>query len=131
MHRGRSFAIILLIATIVTLISCAKDHQPAADRLLHGSWKTSYGDTITFSKENGKDILTYNMSLNPVRPMRTKKEYSFRNDKLSLNEGPGATDFRTINTFNWKKRGRLFEVQGIEWFMFLSSAGTYFTFTKI
>jgi hypothetical protein len=131
MRRKLSSVIMLLTVTIIASISCTRDNQPAADPSLYGSWKTSYGDTITFSKENGKDILTYNMSLNAVLPVHTKKAYSFQNDKLSIHDGPSATDFRTINTFKWQEKGRSFEVQGIEWFMFLSSTATWFTFTKI
>ena len=131
MHRKPLFLILLLTVIIVASSSCPRDDQPAADSSLYGTWKTSYGDTITFLKENGKDILTYDMSRNMAQPLRTKKEYSFQHNKLSLQELPGTTDFRTITTFKWRETGRSFEVQGIEWFNFLSSTLTYFTFTKI
>jgi len=121
---------ILACASTLSILSCAKDSQ--ADKSdLYGQWKTSYGDTITFARENGLDILTYDMSLNNSMPAATKKEFSYQSNKLGLKDGFNGNDFHFLQTFTWNQRGRSFTIQGIEWFMFLNSTTTYFTFTKI
>jgi uncharacterized protein (DUF2147 family) len=122
------FAAVLLI--IAFTFSCKKDNG-LNEEAFYGKWKTSYGDTISFVKENGKNILIYNVSLNASLPTNVKKEFIYKNHKLGLKEGWNGDDFQVLQTFTWKKPGKSFEVQGIEWFGFLSSTQTYFTFTKI
>lgn len=125
----RSLLVCLVVLSIV-LLSCKKDNMAEYD-MLYGKWKTSYGDTITFARENSNDILTYDVSLNPVLPVDTKTDFRYINGKLEIKRYPGLTDFSKLETFKWKNIGQSFEVQGVEWFMFLSSTLTYFTFTKI
>ncbi len=128
MRQLFSFTILLVMVSV--FISCQKkDTTPNSS--LYGQWKTSYGDTITFSQENGKDILTYDLSLNASMPVDTKKEFTYRDNKLGILDGLNGNDFRILQTFKWKQEGRAFEVQGIEWFLFVNSTNSYFTFTKI
>ena len=89
-------------------------------------------ENIIYVQINGKNILSYNVSLNASLPSHTQKEFIYRNKKLGLKTGvnvPG--NFSFLETFKWHQTGKSFEVQGIEWFPFLSSTLTYYTFTKI
>lgn len=122
--------LIILSFYVINCSSCQQDDIPA-NNSLYGQWKTSYGDTITFSVENGKNILTYDMSMNPDLPVHTKKEFNYSGNKLGILDGLNGNDFRTLQTFKWTEEGKSFEVQGVEWFLFLNSTNTYFTFTKI
>ena len=115
---------------VITSISCQKQNVSTGNSF-YGQWKTSYGDIITFSRENGKDILTFNQSLNVDPPVATKKEFIYRENKLGILDGLNGNDFRMLQTFKWKRTGKSFEVQGVEWFLFVNSTNTYFTFTKI
>lgn len=126
--RSLLFCLSLGFSTI--LLSCNKDNT-GENNSLYGKWKTSYGDTITFAKENSNDILIYDASLNPVLPVDTKTDFRYVNGKLEIKRYPGFDDFYRLETFKWKTEGQSFEVQGLEWFMFISSTTTYFTFTKI
>jgi len=125
----RSFLSCLVLLFSCILLSCKKD--AAENELLYGKWKTSYGDTIKFARESNNDILTYDASMNPVQPVDTKTDFRYINGKLEIKRYPGMADFSRLETFKWKNVGQSFEVQGVEWFMFLSSTTTYFTFTKI
>lgn len=118
------------VTTILFIFSCGKDSQ-SDKSTLYGRWKTSYGDTITFAQENGTAILTYDMSLNNALPVDTKKEFVYQHDKLGIKDGLNGNDFRVLRSFNWSQRGHSFTVQGVEWFLFVNSTNTYFTFTKI
>ena len=122
------FSFIVLFVMASTFISCQKESTTTS---IYGQWKTNYGDTITFSKENGKNMLTYDQSLNADRPVDTKIEFTYSDNKLGILDGLNGNDFRMLQSFKWKQRGRSFEVQGIEWFLFVNSTNTYFTFTKI
>lgn len=118
---------------ILSVFSCKKD-ELAANAVFYGKWKTSYGDTIEFARENGKDILTYDESLNPFMPTNTKREYRYHLDKLAIKmpDGyPAISAFRVFQSFTWIQEGQSFSLQGIEWFLFMSASTTYFTFTKI
>ncbi len=62
---------------------------------------------------------------------RIDKEYTYKDNKLGLKDGLNGDDFHFFQSFKWIQKGSVFEIQGIQWFMFLSSTTTYFTFTKI
>jgi hypothetical protein len=116
----------------ISIFSCKKEKGTGTESFL-GKWKTSYGDTILFARVNGKNMITYDRSMNPSMPLTSDYEYAYQNNKLGIKDGiasiPGG--FRFFQSFKWLDRGRSFEIQGVEWFLFLSSSGTYFTFTKI
>jgi hypothetical protein len=115
----------------IFIFSCKKDKE-TAESVFFGKWKASYGDTIEFRRVNGKNILNYDRSLNPTMPLTTGIEYSYRDGKLGIKDGLASFgSYRVLQSFKWLDEGRSFEVQGVEWFVFLSSTGTYFTFTKI
>jgi hypothetical protein len=122
----------LLIA--VFIFSCKKDKDIATTTFL-GKWKTSYGDTVVFARVNGQNIISYDRTMNPTLPNRSNSEYTYKDNKLGIKDGfvnPGSiTGFRFFQSFKWLEEGRSFEIQGVEWFMFMSSTTTYFTFTKI
>jgi len=123
------FIVTSLLVTASTSISCQKEDASPGNSF-YGQWKTSYGDTISFSRENGKNILTYNQSMNPNLQVDLKKEFTYRDNKLGILDGLNGNDFRMLQTFKWNRQGRSFEVQGVEWFLFVNSTNTYFTFTK-
>ncbi|MEI9945919.1 MAG: hypothetical protein WDN26_17070 [Chitinophagaceae bacterium] len=120
------------LALVFSLSLCTKENQTSASTF-YGHWKTSYGDTITFSRENGKNIVEYDQSMSPSVPRTDKYEYTFKDGKLAIKDGMMGTpdDFRIYRTFAWIEEGKSFTIQGLEWFAFISSTITYFTFTKI
>ena len=120
----------VFFATMTAILSCNRDSLSDQD-ILYGQWQTSYGDTITFARENSKDILTYDMSMNRAMPHTTKNEFTYRDNKLGIKDGFNGNDFRFFESFAWDRRGRSFTVRGAEWFMFVNSANTYFTFTRL
>jgi hypothetical protein len=120
-----------LIATAIIIFSCKKENNNNVN-LFYGNWKTSYGDTITFSKIGNKNILSYDFSLNPALPTKTNYEYTYQNNRLGIkNSLPVSNNYTFLESFRWLQQGQSFEVQGIHWFPFISSTQTYFTFTKI
>lgn len=127
------YSCILMPACIALIsFSCSKD-KSGRDILL-GKWKSSYGDTISFYKENGKNIVHYKVasySPGPV-PVGDFHEYSYENERLSIKDNAGSSEpFRELTTFTWTDKGNVFTVQGVQWFMFMSATITYFKFTKI
>ena len=116
----------------VLIFSCKKEKGVSSEIFL-GKWKTSYGDTIQFSKAYGKNIVSYDLSMNPTMPANRDFEYSYRNGKLGIRDGFSSSfnGFRYLQTFRWLDEGRSFEVLGAEWLLILSSTSVYFTFTKI
>lgn len=100
--------------------------------MFYGYWKTSYGDTIRFFRQGGRDVVTYDRAMNPSMPMRSTSEYNYANEKLGIKDGfAGPVQFRYFTTFVWLQPRKTFEVQGVEWFGFISSTSTKFTFTKL
>jgi hypothetical protein len=128
---AKRFLYFVSISLLFIFFGCKKQSLTGADQL-YGNWKTSYGDTIRFSKQGHKDVITYDMSMNPTMPLRTTKEYSFENNRFGIKDGmAGPVNFRYFDTFTWVSPGEQFQVLGMEWFMFISSSTTVFTFTKI
>lgn len=118
-------------AATVMIFSCSKE-KDTDEAPFYGLWATSYGDTIRFYKLNGKSMIAYNNSMNPSPTAVNSYEFAYMMNKLLIKDGmPGARNFRVLQTFRWIQEGRSFEVLGIEWFMFISSSTTRFTFTKI
>ena len=131
LKKYSQFIIVFVIVQAIILVSCKKENNSDIS-LFYGSWKTSYGDTIVFSRTDNKNILRYNVSLNPVLPAKTTIEYTYKNDKLGIkNDWNGPNTFQFFQSFRWIQKGEIFEIQGVEWLPFLSSTQVYFTFTKI
>lgn len=127
-----SFLLIAFLIVLTFLFSCKKDKNETNAVTFYGKWKTSYGDTVTFTRVNGKNVIRYDASMNPGLPMQTTEEYTYRNNKLGIRSSFSSIgDFRMMNTFQWIDEGRSFKIQGVEWFVFMSSTATWFTFTKI
>lgn len=132
MKKQFLYIITFLIISVVLFVSCKKDKSEDNPEvsLFYGNWKTSYGDTITFSSSSRKNMLNYN-SMSPAA-LRVNQEYTYEDNKLRLKDGlNGPDNFHFFQSFKWIQKGSIFEVQGIHWFNFLSSTLTYFTFTKI
>ncbi|HEX7906272.1 MAG TPA: hypothetical protein VF487_20500 [Chitinophagaceae bacterium] len=122
----------LFVILLWSFFSCSKENQVEYQQF-YGKWKTSYGDTIEFKKENGKSVLIYNELMNPSLPVAVKREFRYNNNKLAIKLPgyPSTDEYREFQTFAWIQAQQSFTIQGIEWFNFLSSTQTYFTFTRI
>lgn len=134
----RRFSFVPIAALLTTFFfSCKKSTDSnGSNTLFYGKWKTSYNDTIEFIHENGKDYVIYDESMSPAVPFNSKKQFRYSLGKLHIEmptgwPAPGVVDFRKLDSFNWIITGQSFGVQGVEWFLFMSSSSTYFTFTKI
>lgn len=128
------YLIASLLVPVILLVSCKKDKNEDNPEvsLFYGNWKASYGDTITFSRSNNKNILNYDVSMNPAFAPRANNEFTYKNEKLGIKDGyEGPGKFHFFPSFKWLQKGSVFEIQGMQWFLFLSSSSTYFTFTKI
>jgi hypothetical protein len=122
---------LLFVTLLFAFFGCKKQSLDSASQF-YGYWKTSYGDTIRFSRQGNKNVITYDLTMNPSMPVRTTNEYTFENNKFGIRDGMASvTGFRYINSFAWVSPNEEFQVQGVEWFFFLSSTSTIFTFTKI
>jgi hypothetical protein len=130
MKRSAALPFFLFLLPLVIFFSCSKNNQPD-NTILYGKWKTSYGDTILFAHENGIDVLTYKNSLNNALSVVSKNDFSYQHNKLGIKDGLNGPDYRFLQTFTWNQPGTSFTVQGVEWFLFMNSTNTYFTFTKI
>ena len=136
--RNRSFMIkmqkrnayILAVLIVIALISCSKESK-SVPQFFYGKWKANYGDTLVFSRSNGRNIVTYNNSMNSLNLMRADHEFTYRDEKLGVIQWSGTQEFNFFSSFRWIQPGESFEIQGIQWFGFLNSTMTYFTFTKI
>jgi hypothetical protein len=111
--------------------SCRKDSTMYKD-LFYGKWQTSYGDTITFFNQNGKNLLHYNRSTNPSAHKDTTIEFIFTNNKFGLKDGYGFNgNFRMLPTFTWAQEGKIYSAAAIEWFPFVSSTTVHYTFLRV
>lgn len=121
----------LLTAAILLLTSCKKEDNESI-ALLYGKWRTSYSDTIEFYQRGSSDFIRYDKTLNPSAPATVDEEYTFMDNKLGIKNGYGNHGaFFFFKSFSWIARGQSFQVQGVDWFSFMSSTTTWFTFTKI
>jgi hypothetical protein len=123
----------LLFGGLLFLASCDKADEENDGSIFFGRWKTSYDDTVLFHNQNGKNMVQYDASMNANLPAITNHEYRYIDGKFSLNHTPNSGDdyFWEMDTFKWLEYGKSFQVQGLQWFMFLQSTQTIFTFTRI
>lgn len=131
MTRHLLFAF-LACTVITTSFSC---HKEVSDtNPFYGNWKASYGDTVTFAREDGRNILIYDVSGSPGGPtpgITDFHEFDYKDGKFYIKEGIGTSSgFRHIPSFAWVEEGKQFTVEKTAWLSFISSTGT-FTFTKI
>ena len=122
----------LLIVIFLAMPGCTKNTISGGEDL-YGVWVkgSNAGDTLRFFEKNGKNVLSYSLSFNPQLPMPTEREFKLNNDQLSLQLLGGSRDFQPITSFKWISRRETFEIEGIEFFPFMASMRTYFTYRKI
>ena len=117
---------------IITSFSCNKEVSDS--NRFYGNWKASYGDTVTFARENGRNILIYDVSGSPGGPtpgITNDHEFDYKDGKFYIKEGIGTSNsFRHIPSFAWVQEGKEFTIEKTEWLSFISSTGK-FTFTRI
>ncbi len=129
MSLRKIFSLSLCISAIFCLSLCTREKDTGTVSF-RGEWEASYGDTIRFFRENGKNIVSYNQSISAFLTTN-KYEYTYRGGKLGIKNGFAGPDFTTYQTFTWIEEGKSFRIQGVDWFPFISSTTTWYTFTKI
>lgn len=111
-------------------MSCTKgDINNLGHSGFYGQWESSYGDTLRFYRANGRNQLEYRMSLNTMAA-RTVCEFLYKEGRLGLKHA-GNPEIQWFQTFSWVDSNRVFEIQGWEWFPFLSSTSTRFRFHRL
>ena len=126
----KRYCYIILLLFNAAFASCRKDSTDTPE-IFYGNWKTSYGDTINFSLNNGTNTILYNNSMNPAMPQRISHEFTYRDNKLGIKDGFNGSDFHFFQSFKWVQPGQSYTIQGVDWFNFVNSSSTVFTFTKI
>jgi hypothetical protein len=124
---------VLLVSTLlISSFSCTKEESDTS--LFYGYWKASYGDTITFANQNGRNALIYDVSGSPGGPepgITNDHEFDYSDGKFYIKQGIGTSNnFRQVSSFEWVKEGKEFTIEKSEWLYFISSVGK-FTFTRI
>lgn len=130
----RQLSVFLLTGiALISSFSCKKEHN-SPESIFYGKWKTSYNDTITFARQNDKNVVYYIASsgLLGVQSPGPISEFEYTlNGELRIKENPAiVNEFRTIHSFAWVQRGNVFTVQSADWFPFMSAMYP-FTFTRI
>lgn len=128
----RHLLVLLLgLVMIVSVFSCKKDNISSA-AIFYGKWKTSYGDTITFARQDGKNVIYYFNDLNPGPGVPGAiREYAYFAGTFQMKYVVSVNDpFFAVKTFKWVTLGKVFTIMNVEWFPYMSSIST-FTFTKI
>src|SRR6478735_2730670 len=77
---------LLLIIGSIAISHCDKNNLSDNESILYGTWVkgNKTGDTLTFAKKDGKNMILYNMSNNPGFHAPNELEYSYLNGKLSI-----------------------------------------------
>lgn len=123
---------LLSMVFVLLFASCTKKADGGSEESLHGVWAKgpNAGDTLRFFRKNGRHIMAYSMSFNPSMQAPTESEYFLRGDELRI-QLFGTGDLIPVGSFKWLQRGSRFEVQGIQFFPFMSSTIAYFTYQKV
>ena len=127
-----AFYTLLLLLFASNFVSCSKDKLDAD--LVRGTWvnQNHPGDTLIFSRKNGKYVLKINYSFNPNLPKYEEVEYRFENDSLRIVLPPfAAAPSKIIQSFQWVTRGKEFTVKGYEIYIFMSSTLTEHRYKKV
>lgn len=125
----KQFLYIPAMFFLLMLGSCSKDADIIPD-YLYGSWKIGGGDTVTFSRINGNNIITADIARGPQR-QRSDYGFTYRNETIGIKDGPFGQGYVFYPSFRWIQTGQSFEILQIEWFPLSSSTNTWYTFTKI
>ena len=130
----RPLIFFLLIITGLVFSHCHKNEISNDESILYGTWirGNNTGDTLTFVKKNGKNVILYNMSHNPGYYAPIELEYAYRNERFSIKGYPGGgADFKPIDSFTWKQAGKEFDIEGTILFPFLALMTVTYTYQKI
>src|SRR5689334_14427199 len=80
-------------ALLISSFSCTKevsDHNK-----FYGYWKASYGDTVTFAHQNGRDVLIYDVSGSPGGPepgFTNDHEFDYHDGVFYIKQGIGTSN---------------------------------------
>ena len=123
------FLSLTMAAICFIILSCSKNKTSDVS-LFYGRWKSTIGDTITFFQRSGQNLC--DAGAGSPGPDFHEIEFSYSNSKLKFKDGaadPGR--FRTLQTFKWIQYGTSFEVDGNDFYFYISSIPGTVTFTKI
>ena len=124
--------VLLGFSLIISSFSCTKEESDT--NKFYGYWKASYGDTVLFAHQNGRDVLIYDVSGSPGGPepgYTNDHEFDYHDGKFYIKQGIGtSSNFLEVPSFEWVTVGREFRIEKREWLYFISSVGK-FTFTRI
>jgi hypothetical protein len=125
-------AFIFLLVIGFAFWGCHKNKSDDSN-IFYGTWikGNRTGDTLVFYQKNGKNVLSFNMSFNPLFFAPSDAEYFYKNGKLSYRYINYPDASFNIESFKWKQVGKEFEIRGIELYSFMSASNVYFTFQKI
>ncbi len=123
----------ICLALAILAIGCSRSNDAADESLFYGTWikGSAAGDTLQFGRKNNQHILRRNMSFNPNLPSYQEVAYQYKNGKLLVEFAGAGSGLREIDSFGWKTVGKVFELQGYQMYLFMSSTQTRFTYTKI
>ena len=125
--------LIVLLVAITMQSGCQKSEQEpilTAEDQIKGTWVregttgVGSGNTLTFSKKNGVNTLSFDCSGSPGPgwPSNAETEYKFENNKLVyLNYYDNSLGFYTANSFNWITTGKEFEIQFRQVLLFMAA----------
>lgn len=121
----------ILITVLLLAEACSKSASDG-EALFYGRWLTSYGDTVVFSRQGGQNQVSFDYSMNPLMPQTSQHRFACFNQKLAIDYSfdPSA-EFKTFDSFYWTDKGKEFKIKAFEWFNFVSSTQSWFTFTRI
>jgi len=125
----------LLLPAAILITGCSSSGV-TGETTFYGTWtKGVYaGDTIIFSRKNGKNIMRYNGSFNASLPVYIETEFAVRNEGLYIAPfalpPTGGTALNPVEGFTWITPGRKFSMQANQMWPILSLYPAYFTFIK-
>jgi hypothetical protein len=111
---------VFLLASIAMLAACKKEATGDV-KIFYGTWvnQTGFGDTLYFSKKNGKNVMSYLATAhNPSS--RRESDYKVENGIL-VYRFLGGVDFVPVQGFKWNIVGHEFEWNANMRFPYLSS----------
>jgi hypothetical protein len=75
----------VILFSVIVIVSACRKERSGEEYFLYGTWikGSNFGDTLSFYNRNGKNFIAIS-TFNPAFPAPTEKEYTFRNNKLTI-----------------------------------------------
>ena len=126
--KMRSIIAAILVLVLASLFFTCKKDIAGDESDLYGAWVkgSNFGDTISFMKKNGQNIIRVPESFNPLLPTYSEKEYRLNGEVLSIKSfAPTTQEYFEIESFKWTDPGKEFTITNSQLFIFMSSIVTY------